>query len=42
MERFDFCNAYTCLLNACPYEVAGYIYYLIHSGQEKKIEEGGK
>ena len=39
MERFEFCNAYTCLLNACPYEVAGYIYYLIHSGQEKQIEE---
>ena len=39
MEKFDFCNAYTCLLNACPYEIAGYIYYLIHSGKEKQIEE---
>ena len=39
MERFEFCSAYTCLLNACPYEIAGYIYYLIHSGQQKQIEE---
>ena len=39
MEKLGFCDAYTCLLNACPYEVAGYIYYLIHSGQEKQIEE---
>ena len=42
MDKFDFCTAYTCLLNGCPYEVAGYIYYLIHSGKEKQIEEDRK
>ncbi|MBQ8300129.1 MAG: AAA family ATPase [Clostridia bacterium] len=40
--KFGFCNAYTCLLNSCPYEVAGYIYYLRTSGREKEIEEDRK
>ena len=41
-DSFEFCNAYTCLLDGCPYEVAGYIYYLRNSGREKQIEEDRK
>lgn len=40
--NFGFCSAYTCLLNSCPYEVGGYIYYLRKSGREKEIEEDRK
>ncbi len=41
-EKFTFCDAYTCLLNSCPYEIAGYIYYLRKSGKESQIAEDRK
>lgn len=32
-----FCKPYSCGLNACVFEAAGYIYYLIQSGQKDQI-----
>lgn len=41
-HKISLCSTYSCLLDGCPYEVAGYIYYLRKSGQEDKIIEDRK
>ncbi len=42
MKEISFCNTYPCRLSGCPFETAGYIYYLKKSGQEYKIIEDRK
>jgi len=38
-EKLNYCDDYYCRMESCPIFVAGYIYYLIMSGQENIIAE---
>ena len=37
--KIGICNTYSCRLSLCPYEIAGYIYYLEKSGRKDEIEK---
>lgn len=38
----NFCNTISCRLEACPYVIAGYIYYLKKEGKEEQIAQDRK
>lgn len=41
-HKMGYCDVYSCRLDMCPFEVAGYIYYLKKTGREDLIAEDRK